>query len=371
VAQTGPSLDVRARVQGNSGEIVSVGRATGPAPAPTPEAGFLLVSRDSAGRVLSSAPMAATSTHSEMAGGFVTLLDGVVPAEGVSRVEVTSGGTLLAARDRTADAPDAQLISPRAGARLRGPTVSVTWRTADGDPGQREIALDYSADGGRTFTPVLAGPDTGGARLPVHLLTASTNARLRLRVNDGFNDTETTSGRLVVAGRRPQATILEPTSRQTIDAGSIVNLVGSAEDDRGRAIRGRSLRWFAGRRLLGRGEEVTTTLSAGTRSVRLVAVDRAGRAGTTTVRTRVRATTPFFLRLAAPARLSRSARAVTLTVAATQPSTLRVGGRRFRIGRGVRRIRVPVAPGRGTLRLGLVLAAGGKRSAHAVLIPRR
>ncbi len=371
VAQAGPTLTVRARVLSAGAEIVEVGRSTGPVPAPTPLAGFTLVARDAAGRVLTSTPMAATSTHSEMPGGATTFLDGLISAADVARVEVTSGGQVIAARDRSADAPDARLISPRTGARLRGGAVSVTWQTADSDSGERQIALDYSANGGRTFTPVLTGPDTGRARLAVNLLAASNNARLRLRVNDGFNDTETTSGRLKVAARPPSVTILAPTSRATLSAGSVVNLAGAAQDDHGRALRGRALRWFAGRRALGRGEQVTTTLPAGTRTLRLVAVDRSGRRSSRTLRTRVRATTPFFLRLKAPARLSRSARAVTLGVAATQPSTLRVRGRRFRIGRGLRRIHVAVPRGRGTLHLGLVLSAGGRRSLHAVTIARR
>jgi hypothetical protein len=203
------------------------------------------------------------------------------------------------------------------------------------------------------------------------MLTSSSNARLRLRVNDGFNEAAATSSRFIVVGRAPQVTIVEPASRVTIRPGSVINLTGGAQDDHGRTITGRRLRWFAGRTLLGRGERVTATLAAGTRAVRLVAVDRAGRIGSRAVRVRVPGSTPYFLQLTAPKRLSRRARQVVLTVATTQAGTLRIGGRGFSVGRSPRRIRVGVAAGRSTLKLTLTLVASGGRNRQRVVVPRR
>jgi len=370
-APSAPSLSVQARIAGGVGEVVSVRRATGPAPAAPPDSAYRLVTRDRAGAVLGSTPVAADAAHTERPPGTSTSIHGVIAAAGVARVEIVSGGTVVAARDRSPDEPDARITAPAPGARVAGASLTVTWRTNDADPGVREVALEWSADGGRTFAPVFTGPDTGRARVPVHLLAASASGRLRLRVNDGFSDTEATSGRIVVPRRRPRVEILGPPARRAIAAGSVVTLEGAAEDDRGRTIRGRGLRWFAGRRLLGRGEQVSAVLPAGTRTVRLVATDRSGRTGSARRRLRVRASTPFFLRLRAPARLSRRARTLRLVVAATQPATLRVRGRRFAVGRNARRISVPVPAGRRTLRVGLTLSAGGKRSPHTLLVRRR
>jgi hypothetical protein len=368
----GATLDVQARIDNGVGRILSVGPALGPVPAPTPGSPYQLVARDAAGAVVSSTPMAMEASHVDGTTGAAILLDGAVPAAGVSRVEVLSGSTLVAARDRTPNAPQVAVLSPKAGSRVggKGP-VTVTWRASDSDAGQREAALDYSADGGRTFAQVFSGPDAGSARLPAEVLTESGDARLRLRVNDGFNEGEATSTRFSVVARPPQVTITSPVSREIIRPGSIVNLAGGAQDDHGRAIVGNSLRWFAGRRLLGRGENLTRTFSAGTREVRLVAVDRAGHVGSGTVKVRVPASTPFFLQLKAPGRLSRRARRLVLVVAATQPGTLRIGGRRFSIGRSPRRIRLSVAAGRRPLRVSLILAAGGGRNRQLVVVPRR
>ncbi len=363
-----PSLRVRARVnRGGVGEIVSVGPARGPSPAPAPDAAYRVVARDAAGRELASAPVHAATAPDEPSRGLTTVLEGVVPAAGAARVEVTAGGSLLAARDRSANVPAVRLLAPR---RLGGRAATVRWRTADADPGPREVALDYSADGGRSFAPVLSGFDTGVARVPVHLLGASRNGRLRLRVNDGFDEGEAISGRIVVPRRTPSVTIVSPPARQTVPAGSIVTLEGAADDDRGRPVRGRNLRWFAGRRALGRGEQLTTTLPAGTRTVRLVARDRSGRTGSATRRLRVRGSTPFFLRLSAPARLRRTARRLTLVVAASQPATLRVRGRRLRVGRSPRRVQVGVPAGSRAIRVAARLVAGGRSSARTVVVRR-
>ena len=85
---------------------------------------------------------------------------------------------------------------------------------------------------------------------------------------------------------------------------------------------------------------------------------------------RVRATTPFFLRLAAPARIARGASAVAVTVAATQDATLRVGGFRASVGPRARRLSVPVRPGASRLTLRFVLTAGGLRGEQFVVIRR-
>ena len=169
--------------------------------------------------------------------------------------------------------------------------------------------------------------------------------------------------------RRPQVEILEPGARQSTDAGGTLRLRGAAADGSGRAIPGRRLVWRAGGRLLGRGATVGAVLPAGARSIRLEATDAAGRRGVDTVAVRVRPTTPFFVRLAAPA-IARAARTAVLTVAATQPATLTVRGRRFAVGpRRAACASRSAPPGR--IRLTLTLSAGGRRSVNTITVRRR
>jgi hypothetical protein len=247
----------------------------------------------------------------------------------------------------------------------------VRWQATDADGDELDAALDVSSDGGRTFHNVWAGPGAlGSARIPIELLDATDDARLRLRVSDGFNETQTTSGRFRIASRRPLVEILEPAPGQRADSGAAVRLSGAALDDKGRQVSGRQLVWFSGRTELGRGAVVNATLPAGTRRLRLEATDSAGRTGSTSVAVRVRPTTPFFVRLTA-APISRSARRAVLVVSATQPATLTVRGRRYRVGPDVRRIDVSVGPGPGAVRLELLLSAGGRRSVGTITVRRR
>lgn len=365
-------LTVRAQIARSEIKVVSITPATGPpAPAGVPSA-YVVAARDVGGRLL--ATVAVLQNLGSGAAGLepFTTLEAEVPSTGVARIEVLSGDSVVAARDRSARAPRARLLAPGAGSRV-GATraVPVRWRVSDADRDPVEVRLDYSRDGGRTFHNVWSGPDRGSAQIPTELLDATTNARLRLRANDGFNETSTTSARFVVVARGPRVEILEPGPGQRADAGGTVLLRGAAVDDGGRAIAGARLRWLVGGRVIARGESVGAVLPPGARRLTLQATDGAGRVATDTVALRVRAATPFFVRLSAPRTLSRRARSLTIVVSATQPAALRVGARRFAVGPRGRRLRIPVAAGRSTLRLQLTLSAGGKSSRRIVVVTRR
>jgi hypothetical protein len=92
--------------------------------------------------------------------------------------------------------------------------------------------------------------------------------------------------------------------------------------------------------------------------------------GRATVVVRVKAAAPRFMTLKHPNRLGRGVRQLSLTVAASIPSTLTAGGRRFSIDRRAQRVSVPIRPGRGAVQLVLTLRAGGKTSRVTLPIPR-
>jgi hypothetical protein len=364
---------IRAQVVGALVSILGVKSAQGPPPLDASLSAYTLVARDAGGRVLATAPVSQLVGTGAAGVEPVTVLEARVPAGDVEAVELTdASGTVVAGRVASPAAPRARILAPREGARVgAGTTLVVRWQATDADGDELDAALDVSSDGGRTFHNVWAGPGAlGSARIPIELLDATDDARLRLRVSDGFNETQTTSGRFRIASRRPLVEILEPAPGQRADSGAAVRLSGAALDDKGRQVSGRQLVWFSGRTELGRGAVVNATLPAGTRRLRLEATDSAGRTGSTSVAVRVRPTTPFFVRLTA-APISRSARRAVLVVSATQPATLTVRGRRYRVGPDVRRIDVSVGPGPGAVRLELLLSAGGRRSVGTITVRRR
>ena len=113
------------------------------------------------------------------------------------------------------------------------------------------------------------------------------------------------------------------------------------------------------------------TLPAGRHRLVAEARDRRGRVGTATVRVVVRPAKPRFTRLSGPRRVSQRARAVTLRVAATFPTTLRIAGRRLAVGPRPALVRVRLRPGAAPARLLAVLASGRLRTTARITVVRR
>ena len=240
------------------------------------------------------------------------------------------------------------------------------WRASDEDGDELTVSLDYSADGGRRWSTIFLGPDDGKVTLPIGLLTGSRNARLRVRANDGFDETAAVSGRFVSAGVPPAVAIVAPARAVRIGADGTLVAQGAAQDDAGRRLTGRRLTWRLGRRIVGRGQEISAIdLPAGRRRLRLTARDRAGRSATASVPVRVLPVTPQFIELKAPASIRRRARTLRLRVLTNVTAAMRIGRQRFRVGRRPRTIIVRVTPGRRPLPPADDVLTAGRRAAAA------
>jgi hypothetical protein len=255
---------------------------------------------------------------------------------------------------------------------VSGRSTTVRWRARDEDDDELTISVDYSANGGRRWRTISIGPDGGRVTLPTSFLTGSTNARMRVRANDGFDEVAALSGRFVSAGVPPVVRILAPVPATRISADATLVAQGEAHDDAGRRLVGRRLTWRLGRRIVGRGQEMSVfDLPAGRRRLVLSAQDARGRVGTASVRVRVLPVAPLFVELGAPRAIKRSAGAVRVRVVTNVSATLRIGGRRYDVGRRPRVVSVRVRAGRRPVRLRAKLAAGGRRSTATLVIRRR
>lgn len=354
-----------------STEVASVGPDVAPATPIETGAPLSLVARDAAGAELARSGV--EIERNSDASGFATLT-GYVAAPGAASVAFERGGAQIAARTRSAAAPWLKLLSPKAGTKIgTKANTSIRWRVTDSDAGDQLLAaVQYSADGGRDWKTVAFGESRGQVRLPSRFFTASRRARVRVTVNDGFNETAVTSPQLRSLGGPPAVSITSPLRRTSLAAGSVLLLEGSAYDDRVRRLTGRRLQWRVGRRGVGRGEQVTVGgLPAGRHKVTLLARDSRGRRGSRSVTVRIRGVKPLFTLLRGPKRISRQARVVSLRVATTLPATLVVGGKRFSVSPRSRAISVPIRRGRGNLNVRLELRSGGKRTRLRLPIARR
>jgi hypothetical protein len=360
------------RVQGiadtdGSVKITRIKPKGGPPERSPATSAFQLVLRDARGQVLSETPMRAAQD----ADSTSTFLSGEASSAGAVRAEIRRGGTIVAARGRSASAPRVRVLGPGAGARVGGGPIVVAWSATDADGDTLRIKVDYSLDAGRRWRALHSGPDTGRLVLPRSVVPASNRARFRVRANDGFNEGAALSGLVRSLGATPAVRILSPANGEHVRADGRLDLRGTAEDDRRRRIPGTRLTWYDGPRRLGAGGSLGVLAPRpGLHRIRLVARDDRGRVGVRQVRIRVLATAPQFLRVEAPPRVGHRARRIPVRVSSTIPATLVVGRQSFAVGRVLRLVAVAVRPGRKPLTLPLRLKANGGQARAALLVRR-
>jgi hypothetical protein len=371
------SLQVSGVVEPDRTTINQVAPASGQTVRAVKSSPVHAVVRNAAGQVVGNAALSVTtghldSSHRGRPATPVIAFDGVVPARGGNQLSIVSGGKTVVTRTRSAHAPKAHLLSPRRGTMGRKRTVTVRWTASDAD---RQILLtnvDYSSDKGRHWHAVYTTDRAvHSVKLASRYFTGSKNARLRVRVSDGFNQVVSTSGRLRAVGRAPNVTITGPRRNERFLSDASVYLQGQAFDDAFRMLTGQRLTWFAGKRRLGHGASLNARgLPPGKVRLRLVARDRTGRAGSASVVVRVSAARPFFTTLSAPKKLSRKAGTLKLKVATNVAATLRAGGKNHAVASRTKTIRVKVKTGNKALKLGLRLTAHRRTATQTLAVPR-
>lgn len=367
-AAASPTLLVIALVEGTAARLVSVQPGRRPPASSVGSSATRIVVRDGAGVVVSDTGVAVEPPSEP---GKAAMVSAEVPTNGAAaRVELVRDGTVVSTITRSANAPKVTVLEPGTARVGAGGRVTVRWRATDADGDPLTASVEYSTDAGRSYRAI--GMTEGSfMRLPGRLFARTRTGRLRVVVNDGFDETAGVSRRFAAEGAGPTVRIAYPARRLRVANDAALTLAGQAYDDAGALLSGKRMRWFAGGTFLGTGATLGVHgLPAGARSIRLVATDRFGRRATATVAIRVFASPPQFTVLRAPARMSRGARSVRLRVASAIPATLLVGPRSRSLDRTVRTIVVSVGR-RGTAVVRLRLHAAGKTSTRTLRIPRR
>jgi len=345
---------------------------------------FTLTARGSNGQVLASLPMAATDGHIDpvattgrqlapSTASPLVQISAEVPAAGVDSLQVADDGKVVMTRTRPAKAPHVRVLAPRAGARIgTGRAVLVRWKASNPEHLTLTATIDYSRNGGRTWRTIFVGPNTGRASLESFFLTASSHARLRVRINDGFNETDAVSGRFTALGAPPQVAIHTEFARKMRVAGdSQLQLSGDAVDQAAQILSGRRLRWFDGPFLLGTGSDISAgPLPPGVNHLRLVARDPAGRAASAALTVTVSKVSLPFLKLTLPKHAGRDARKLAFRGSAAIRATLTIGRHHFKLGRKARSFSLPIRPGRGATLLHLTVTADGIGTPFAATVTR-
>lgn len=335
------------------------------------------VALDAHGSVITSVGMTgvASTVHNRgRPSSPIVVYDADLAASRAAAVEIlAANGARLAMRVRSAHAPKVRVLAPRRGKHVgRGRTITVRWRATDLDRNPLAIDVDYSTNAGRSFKTVLMTYGGSSAKLPSSLFAGSRRARIRVRANDGFNETAALSSIFVAAGHPPTVRITSPVRGTHIHADGLLLLSGSAQDDNSRPLRGKALRWYLGGKLIGTGSQTNVSgLPSGRRRVMLVARDHSRRKGIASVIVTFVPVRAIPIALRAPKKISRHARRVTLRIKLNVPAVLRSG--RFRLSlpaRTLRTVSIPIRAGNRRFVLHLTLTAGHRRTRLAVPIRR-
>jgi hypothetical protein len=192
----------------------------------------------------------------------------------------------LAIRSVSAHAPAVTLTAPNGGEVLDGDTIAVAWSASDQDGDSLIFSLDYSPDGGTTWTPLGSDITETAVTLDAASVPGSDQGLFRVIASDGVNTAQDTSdGVFSVPDKDPQVWIVSPADGAVFVPGQAVGLEGMAVDLETGSLSESALVWrsdVAG--LLGTGELLhVTDLALGTHRITLTATDPHGSEASATV----------------------------------------------------------------------------------------
>ena len=212
--------------------------------------------------------------------GIRAFFEAVPAAQGVTGIQISLDGKVLAQKLASSHKPDVRVVSPKGGGTLL-PGTLVSWQASDPDGDPLTFSVFYSHDSGQTWR-LLAMDLTGNSyRLPERL-PGSSAAQLRVMAHDGFWTTSDVTDDTFTAPRSAPRAIILQASGAAFAAGRTVTLTGIGTDpEQGPITDPGSFTWSSDRDgALGSGPEISTrTLSVGVHWITLAVKDGDGKVG--------------------------------------------------------------------------------------------
>ncbi len=249
---------------------------------------------DSRGGVLAArhfAPLVMSDGDSSDSGPFNVSIPWV---DGATSAVFRHGEEVIGGVKSSAHAPKVNLISP-AGGEAWGSSGSQTlkWSASDTDGNPLQFLLQYSTDGGHTWSVLAPNLTQTSLDIDASFLPGSNDARLRVVASDGFRTATADSLAFTVADKPPQVHISGPTSEDALTAGWPVALHGVASDLEEGLLPDAKLTWTSDRDgPMGTGNTAVVALSEGKHTLTLRAEDSEGMVSTASVQVDVKPAPP-------------------------------------------------------------------------------
>jgi hypothetical protein len=365
-----PTLHVAAVVDSQGGAtFLSVKpRESGVVVNADPKSPYSVVVRSSEGDIVSTMPMAVASVHGHEDGMSLSFITGEVPAARATTLQLVSNGKVLATRTRSKNPPLAEFKG--ALPQQIGPAgVVMQWTASDADGDPLRATVEYSADG-KNYRTLTTGVEGNEFRITAADLAHSDSARLRVTVNDGFDETAIVTPPFRVPPSSPKVAILTPHSQQDVRGDVVLSATGQAWDDSGQYLTGKSLSWTADGTFVGTGNTVDLPpLAPGVHTLSLEARDANGMIGRSTVAVIASPVTPMLTSFAWKAPSNRKGNSVAVSVSANVPATLRLASQSCAVGPAPQLCEFKVAPMKRGSKVVFRLRAGDEQAEIAETLP--
>ena len=279
---------VLAPTQG-SGEIGPVIEIVPSGDIPTPEPGdYTLRLEDEQGTELASQSFGPVLTQEQAGTASEETFSIALPhEEGASKVVLLQSGVEIASRTASANEPTVTMTFPNGGEDFVSGAETVTWEAGDADGDSLTYIVEYSLDGGGSWSTLAAEWTEESFELDIDVLPGSQQALIRVAANDGFHTTRDQSdSTFTVSGKPPIASILVAAGEQVLVGDQEIALEGYAIDYEDGVLTGDALTWYTDRQdaPLGTGTSLTLLaddLATGQHVITLIAEDSAGNSSST------------------------------------------------------------------------------------------
>jgi hypothetical protein len=222
-----------------------------------------------------------TAIDDQNIGSFTLLLP---KPENLHRIVLLHGADILDTRDSSNSAPSVQVIYPNGGEIITGPDLTVTWNASDADGDPVMSTIQYSTDGGATWTTLATGVFSNSYDISTDHLPGTYQGFVRVIASDGLRTSIDTSDAVFsMAKHDPVARITSPGDNEFFVEDQTIIFSGEGTDNEDGTIDGSLLTWSSTLDgLLGVGPSITinaTNMTAGSHTITLVAQDSDGQTG--------------------------------------------------------------------------------------------
>lgn len=210
--------------------------------------------------------------------------------DGFGSLTVMHNGSMITKLMRSPNAPVVQInnVVPDMPNAIGQLVTTVNWTATDADKDMLMTAVDFSTDMGQTWNGLYYGPDTNYVSITSSHFSTCATTLLRLRVNDGFNETTVISTPFAEGGNPPIVSITSPKNGSSTGNEEALHCAGNAVDDRHQVIPDGSLIWYSGKKQIGQGNSISVSgLAPITQTLTLVATDYMGRSSSASVMVKV------------------------------------------------------------------------------------